>query len=75
MANLRCVWFGCCCVTVKDRFHGVSGSRDPISFKHVSPSTNTHPMTTRLKNAIVKPNPKYGLSFVVGIDIEPHTVS
>ena len=24
-ANLRCVWFGCCCVTVKDRFHGVSG--------------------------------------------------
>ena len=23
-ANLRCVWFGCCCVTVKDRFHGVS---------------------------------------------------
>ena len=20
--NLRCVWFGCCCVTIKDRFHG-----------------------------------------------------
>ena len=23
-ANLRCVWFSCC-VTVKDRFHEVSG--------------------------------------------------
>ena len=23
-ANLRCVWFGCCCVIVKDQFHGVS---------------------------------------------------
>ena len=27
-ANLRCVWFGCCYVTVKDRFHGVSGLSD-----------------------------------------------
>ena len=25
MMNLRCVWFGYCCVTVKDQFHGVSG--------------------------------------------------
>ena len=24
-ANLRCVWFGCCFVTVKDPFQGVSG--------------------------------------------------
>ena len=24
-ANLRCVWFGYCCVTVKGRFQGVSG--------------------------------------------------
>ena len=24
-ANLRCVWFGYCCVTVKDQFDGVSG--------------------------------------------------
>ena len=24
-ANLKCVWFGCCCVTIKDRFHEVSG--------------------------------------------------
>ena len=24
-ANLRCVWFGCCCVNVKDRFRGVLG--------------------------------------------------
>ena len=23
--NLRCVWFGCCYVTIKDRFHGVLG--------------------------------------------------
>ena len=52
-----------------------SNSRDPISFEHVPPSTNTHPVTTRLKNVIVKPNPKYDLNSIIGTDIEPQTVS
>ena len=39
------------------------------------PPVNSHPMTTRFKNAIVKPNPKYGLSTTLSGDTEPTSVS
>ena len=52
-----------------------SESHDLILFEHVQPNTNTRPMTTRLKNSIVKPNPKYGLISIIGTNIERHTVS